>query len=410
MAHWAKRDRGDQEIDNPWKDAVTRSLVTLKGLTYRPTGGIVAAATTSLPERLGGERNWDYRFCWIRDATFTLYALLSSGYRTEANDWREWMLRASAGHPSQLQIMYGLSGERRMEEIELPWLCGYENSRPVRIGNGAADQLQLDVYGELMDSMHAARKFQLETSQEGWRFQKSLLRTLKTKWQKPDKGIWEIRSESRFFTHSKVMAWVAYDRGVKAVENFGLSGPVEEWRATRDAIGAEILRYGWNEKRQSFVQSYDGDALDASLLLLPLVGFLPPDDPRIIKTVEAIQRELTEDGLVFRYKHTEAEDGLSGREGTFLVCSFWLADALCMIGRLDEAADLFERLLALRNDLGLLAEEYDPRSGRQLGNFPQAFSHVGIVNTANNLVYARGPAAQRAEQAEPLPQGELVGV
>src|SRR6185503_18321777 len=270
------------------------------------------------------------------------------------------------GHPSQLQIMYGLAGERRMEELELPWLCGYENSRPVRIGNGAADQLQLDVYGELMDSLHAARKFNLETSVESWRFQKSLLRTLKSKWQKPDKGIWEIRSESRSFTHSKLMAWVAYDRGVKAVENFGLAGPVNEWRATRDTIGAEILRHGWNEKRQSFVQSYDGDALDASLLLLPLVGFLPPDDPRVIKTVEAIQRELTEDGLVLRYKHTEADDGLSGREGTFLVCSFWLADALCMIGRLDEAADLFERLLALRNDLGLLAEEYDPRSGRQL--------------------------------------------
>ena len=401
---WSRREDQDTRTENPWSEAVTRSLVTLKGLTYRPTGGIVAAATTSLPERIGGERNWDYRFCWIRDATFTLYALLSSGYRTEANDWREWMLRAGAGHPSQLQIMYGLAGERRMEELELPWLCGYENSRPVRIGNGAADQLQLDVYGELMDSLHVARKFQLETSLESWNFQKSLLRTLKRKWQKPDKGIWEIRSESRFFTHSKLMAWVAYDRGVKAVENFGLSGPVDEWKSIRDTIGAEILRHGWSDRRQSFVQSYDGDALDASLLLLPLVGFLPPDDPRVISTVEAIQRELTEDGLVLRYRHTESDDGLAGREGTFLVCSFWLADALCMIGRLDEAADLFERLLALRNDLGLLAEEYDPRSGRQLGNFPQAFSHVGIVNTANNLVSARGPAAQRADQVEPQPQ------
>ncbi len=397
---WSGR-RADEDAGNPWSEAVARSLVTLKGLTYRPTGGIVAAATTSLPERIGGERNWDYRFCWIRDATFTLYALLSSGFRDEANDWREWMLRAAAGHPSQLQIMYGLAGERRLPELELPWLAGYEHSRPVRIGNAAADQLQLDVYGELMDSLHTARKFKLEASEESWNFQRTLLGELNKKWSNPDKGIWEIRSESRCFTHSRLMSWVAYDRGVKAVESFGLSGPLEEWRATREAIRAEILRESWSDKRGSFVQSYGDDALDASLLLLPLVGFLPPDDPRVVSTVEAIQRELTEDGLVLRYRRTEADDGLHGREGTFLVCSFWMADALCMIGRLDEATELFERLLALRNDLGLLAEEYDPVAKRQLGNFPQAFSHVGVVNTANNLLSARGPAAQRAGHAEP---------
>jgi GH15 family glucan-1,4-alpha-glucosidase len=311
------------------------------------------------------------------------------------------MLRAAAGHPAQLQIMYGLSGERRLHETVLPWLPGYEGSKPVRIGNAAYDQLQIDVYGELMDALHVGRKYKLEPSQEAWQFQKTLLHGLERKWKRPDKGIWEMRGKSQHFTHSKLMAWVAYDRGVRAVEDFGLSGPVEDWREARETVCAEILKNGWSDKRKSFVQSYDSDALDASLLLMPLVGFLPPEDPRVVATIEAIQRDLVEDGLVLRYRTEETDDGVRGSEGTFLVCSFWLADALCMIGRLDEAQDLYERLLGLTNDLGLLAEEYDPRGRRQLGNFPQAFSHVGIVNTANNLVSAAGPAEQRAERAPP---------
>jgi GH15 family glucan-1,4-alpha-glucosidase len=381
--------RGEQ---HPWREAVVRSLVTLKGLTFQPTGGIMAAATTSLPEAIGGERNWDYRYCWIRDATLTLLALLTSGYRDEARAWREWMLRAAAGNLKQLQIMYGLAGERLLTEIELPWLPGYEGSRPVRIGNAAYSQLQIDVYGELLDALHVGRKFMLEPSQASWSFQKVLLADLEEKWREPDEGIWEVRGGRRHFTHSRLMAWVAFDRGVKAVEDFGLTGPVEHWRAVREEIRDDILTNGWSGKRDSFVQYYGGDALDASLLLIPSVGFLPPDDPRVISTVEAIQRELVEDGLVLRYRPEETPDGLRGNEGTFLVCSFWLVDALTMLGRLDEAEALFEHLLSLRNDLGLLAEEYDPRNGRQLGNFPQAFSHVGLVNAANNLISARGPA------------------
>ncbi len=394
---WSGTCRFGEREQHPWREAVVRSLITLKALSYRPTGGILAAATTSLPEEIGGERNWDYRFCWIRDATLTLYALLSSGYREEARAWRHWMLRAAAGHPSQLQIMYGLSGERRLNESELPWLAGYESSKPVRVGNAAYDQLQIDVYGELMDALHVGRKFQLEPSQEAWNFQQALLENLKRKWPRPDKGIWEIRTSARHFTHSKLMAWVAYDRAVKGVEDFGLWGPVEDWKAERDKIRDEILSLGWNEKRQSFVQYYGGEALDASLLLIPTMGFLPADDPRVASTVDAINRDLTEDGLLLRYRPEEATDGVSGGEATFLVCSFWLADALSMVGRHDEAQELFERLLSLRNDLGLLAEEYDPRAKRQLGNFPQAFSHVGLVNTANNLISAAGPAVQRAE-------------
>jgi GH15 family glucan-1,4-alpha-glucosidase len=386
--------------NDEWEDAVTRSLVTLKGLTYRRTGGIVAAATTSLPEEIGGERNWDYRFCWIRDATLTLYALLSAGYRDEAREWREWLLRASAGHPSQLQIMYGLAGEKRLTEFELGWLPGYEGSRPVRIGNGAHDQVQIDVYGELMDSLHAARKNRLSHSEDSWSFQKVLLAELAAKWNQPDHGIWEVRGPARHFTHSRLMAWVAFDRAVQGVEQFGLSGPVEEWRRMREQIRSDILANGWSDRRQSFVQSYDSEALDAALLLLPMSGFLPPDDPRCVATIKAIQRDLVEDGLVLRYRAEQADDGVPGGEGAFLATSFWLADALCLIGDRDGAEGLFEHLLSLRNDLGLLAEEYDPRSGRQLGNFPQAFSHVGIVNSAALLNATRGTVPASVRQAE----------
>lgn len=382
--------------DGPYRDAVLRSLIVLKALTYGPTGGIVAAVTTSLPEQLGGKRNWDYRYCWIRDATLTLDALATSGFLAEARAWRDWLLRAVAGKPSQLQIMYSVTGERRLQEIELPWLEGFEASRPVRIGNAAHGQPQLDIFGELMDSFHVDRVHGMRPQDNAWELQRVLLDALETAWQEPDNGIWEVRGPPRQFTHSKVMAWVAFDRAVKAIERFDRDGPLDRWREVRDTIHDDVCANGYDEARNTFVQHYGGHAVDAALLMIPLVGFLAADDPRMVGTVETIRRELTLDGLLRRYAPEEGVDGLEGEEGVFLACSFWLADVLCLMGREDEARDLFHRLLALRNDVGLLAEEYDPRHRRQLGNFPQAFSHIGLIATAHNLGSAHGPAHRRA--------------
>jgi len=371
-----------------WDEAVVRSLITLKGLTYAPTGGIVAAATTSLPEQIGGVRNWDYRYCGLRDATFTLYAAMQSGYREEAESWREWLLRAIAGSASQMQIMYGVRGERRLEEYEIPWLAGYENSKPVRIGNAASNQFQLDVYGEVLGAMYYAHHSGIENREEDWRLQVNLVEFLESNWDQPDEGIWEVRGGRKHFTHSKMMAWLAFDRAVKLVEKCGCSGDqhVERWKKIRDQIHAQVCERGYNAAKRAFTQVYGSDALDASLLMMPLTGFLPATDERVRGTIEAIERELMQDGLVLRYRpQQEHVDGLPGREGVFLPCSFWLADCLHLIGRKKEARELFERLLTLRNDLGLLSEEYDPIDKRQLGNFPQAFSHVALVNTARIL-------------------------
>jgi len=385
-------------VKGEWAPFVRRSLMTLKALTYAPTGGLVAAPTTSLPEQIGGVRNWDYRYCWLRDATLTLLAMMNAGYRDEALAWRDWLVRSIAGAPSQLQIMYGLAGERRLPEMTLPWLPGYEGSKPVRIGNAAASQLQLDVYGEVMDALHQARKHGLPHHLAAWDLQCALLKHLETCWQEPDEGLWEVRGPRRQFTHSKVMCWVAFDRAIKAVETQGRPGPVEHWRRVRDRIHDEVCKRGWNAKRGSFVQHYGSKELDASLLLIPITGFLPASDARVRATIEAIQRELTEDGLVLRYRTRESLDGLPPGEGVFLACSFWLADCLILLGRRDEARALFERLCRLANDVGLLSEEYDPRSGRHLGNFPQAFSHVALVNTAMNLSEEAKPVEQRAEE------------
>ena len=394
---WWQDWSGRCGYDGPWADAVMRSLITLKALTFAPTGGIVAAPTTSLPEEIGGVRNWDYRYCWLRDATFTLYALMIGGYTEEASQWRTWLLRAVAGDPSTLQIMYGMRGERRLPEMELPWLPGYEGSRPVRIGNLAVAQTQLDVYGEVMDALHLARRGGLAVDAEMWALQRHLVTHLETAWREPDEGIWEVRGPRRHFTHSKVMAWVAFDRAIKGVERHGLDGPVDRWRSVRDEIHADVCARGFDAARNTFTQSYGSEDLDASLLMIPLVGFLPAADPRMAGTVAAIEQDLLWNGLVRRYKPAERVDGLPGGEGVFLACTFWLADNYLLQGRRDEAREVFERLLALANDLGLLAEEYDPAARRQLGNFPQAFTHVMLINTARNLARNHGPAEERKD-------------
>ena len=391
---WAGRNK----IQGPWDEAVTRSLIVLKSLTYAPTGGMAAAPTTSLPEYIGGPRNWDYRYCWLRDATLTLLALMNAGYYNEAQAWREWLLRAAAGSPRQIQIMYGMRGERRLTEWEVPWLPGYENSKPVRIGNAAHKQLQIDIFGEVMDALHQARQGGLGSNEAGWAMQREFLLHLASIWHEPDEGLWEVRSGSEHFTHSKAMAWLAFDRAIRSAERFNLPGPVEEWRKIRERIHTDVCSRGFDSELGSFVRAYGSKELDASLLLLPAIGFLPPNDPRIISTVEAIERRLMVKGLVLRYDSATASDGLPAGEGVFLACSFWLADAYLMLGRDGDALRLFNHLLSLRNDVGLLSEQYEPRTRRLVGNFPQAFSHLALVNTASNLAHHQKPAEQRSQR------------
>ncbi len=393
---WSSRFQGIGE----YSDIVLRSLITLKALTHFETGGIVAAATTSLPEQLGGARNWDYRYCWLRDATLTLYALLESNFIEEASAWQQWLIRAVAGSPEQLQIMYGIAGERRLDEWTIPWLPGYEGATPVHIGNAASGQIQLDVYGEVMDALYYGRTKGLIADDTLWGLQTSLIEHLRKIWDQPDDGLWEVRGGRRQFTHSKIMAWVAADRAIRSAEEFDLPAPLDEWRAWRDAIHAQVCDKGYNPALGAFVQSYGAQNLDASLLMIALVGFLPVTDPRVAGTIAAIERDLLRDGFVIRYDTGAAADGLPPGEGAFLACSFWLADNYVLQGRLDDARKLFESLLALTNDVGLLAEEYDPVQKRQVGNFPQAFSHIALVNTAYNLSRVIGPASERGEGTE----------
>ncbi|HEV7252699.1 MAG TPA: glycoside hydrolase family 15 protein [Mesorhizobium sp.] len=399
-AFW--RDWAGRSLEaGEWSQMAQRSLITLKALTYAPTGGVVAAPTTSLPEEIGGTRNWDYRYCWLRDATLMLLAMMNAGHYEEAQAWRDWLLRAVAGSPRQMQIMYGVAGERRLSEWEIPWLPGYEGSKPVRVGNAAYGQLQLDVFGELMDALHQARMGGLGATESGWALQKALLEHLEKVWQEPDEGIWEVRGPRQHFTCSKVMAWLAFDRALASARTFGLEGPVERWEVLRRTIHEEVCRRGFDPELDSFVQAYGSKQFDASLLLLPAVGFLPPEDPRVRGTVAAVERNLMEDGLVLRYRTEETADGLPPGEGAFLACSFWLVDCYVMQGRMEQARELFDRLLSIASDVGLLAEEYNPRAQRQVGNFPQAFSHFALINSIHNLSRATKPVEQRSQTAAP---------
>jgi GH15 family glucan-1,4-alpha-glucosidase len=395
VSEWWKKWSSQSIYTGKYREAVQRSLITLKALTHAPSGGIVAAPTTSLPEEIGGERNWDYRYCWIRDATFALYSLMLAGYFDEAKAWREWLLRAVAGRPSDMRIMYGITGKRRLSESVVDWLPGYEGSHPVRLGNGAYQQLQLDVYGEIMDAFHLGRRGGLGNSSAAWDLQQELVAHLEQVWKEADDGIWEVRGDRKHFTHSKIMAWVAFDRAIKGAEQFGLSGAIDRWTRVRAEIHQEVCSQGFDARLGSFVQYYGGSELDASLLMIPLVGFLPVSDPRVVSTIDMIQERLMDGGLLRRYSNHTGVDGLPGREGAFLACSFWMVDCLALLGRHDDATKLFERLLEIRNDVGLLAEQYDSIVGRQLGNFPQALSHIALINSARNLSFSGGPAEDR---------------
>jgi GH15 family glucan-1,4-alpha-glucosidase len=388
---WARKCLGH----GPYREAIVRSVITLKALSHQPSGGIIAAPTTSLPEEIGGERNWDYRFCWLRDATFTLYALLTAGLTEEALQWRDWLLRVAAGKPDQLQTLYGPTGDRLLPEFDLEWLPGYEGSRPVRVGNKASKQLQIDIYGEVMDVFHVSRRSGIKETKQSWALQQALVDFLESGWRKADSGIWEVRGRRRHFTHSKVLAWVGVDRAVKGVERHGLDGPVDKWKALRQRIRDDILKRSYDEKLGAFTQYYGSGTVDAALLLIPMVGFLPANDPRVLGTIARIEQDLLDHGLVYRYSPRVDVEGVSGGDGAFLPCSFWLADNYVMSGRKDDAKKLYEQLLDLRNDVGLLSEEYDPLAKRMLGNFPQAFTHVSLINTAQNLI-DHSPVEHRA--------------